>query len=485
MLSAEEYDACDGEDLARLVGQGEISAEEVLASCLTAIEHLDPQINAVIATCEDQARAAVRAGLPQGSLRGVPMLLKDECQTLAGVPTSQGSRYPAAIGDIETELVRRYRAAGLVLAGKTNLPEFGASVTTEPVASGTTCNPWDPARTVGGSSGGSAAAVAAGLVPIAYANDGAGSIRIPASCTGTFGLKPSRGRTPSGPFVAEMWHGLVAEHVITRSVRDSAAALDATAGTDAGARYASPPTPGPYRRLVDATPPSLRIGVSRQRPGGGLVDPACSAAVGWAAELLEDLEHGVVEAEPPHAVGVLQESVAVLLSLELAAAIDAASARTELPASPDLVEPANWELAQRGRRLTALDLQRTLGELNHISRTSAAFWADHDVWLTPTLGSPPPLHGHITPLLDDADTYLERWFEFAPFTPLANVTGSPSASLPLTVSNGLPIGVCATAAPGREDLLLQLAGQLERARPWREVRAPLRTVGLDPFCAPA
>jgi Asp-tRNA(Asn)/Glu-tRNA(Gln) amidotransferase A subunit family amidase len=473
-MTPEEYGACDGEDLAGLVRSGQVTAREVLDAALGAVEFLDGALNAFVTVTREVARDQLAAGLPAGPLSGVPLALKDECQVITGAPVRSASRFPAEVGgDVETSLVRRYRDAGLLLIGRTNLPEFGASVTTEPVATGTTRNPWDPSRTVGGSSGGSAAAVAAGIVPVAYANDGAGSIRIPASCTGTFGLKPTRGRTPAGPFVGEMWQGLVIEHAITRSVRDSAALLDLTHGPDLGAPYTAPHAPVSYRALVTLDPRPLRIGLSTAAPGGSRVDAACVEAVEAAARLLDGLGHDVEPAEPSHDGAALHAAVGDLLALELAVAVDAAAVRTGVPARPELVEPANWALAERARRFSALDLQARLGELNSIRREAATFWQGYDLWLTPTLGTLPPHHGHVTPLLGDVDRYLERWFELAPFTPLANVTGNPSMSLPLHQHDGLPVGVCLTAGFGREDVLVQVAGQIERAAPWASRRPPL------------
>lgn len=486
-MTPEEYGALDGHDLAGLVARGEVSAGEVLEAAVAAVHELDGRLNAFVTLTDDVAAQSVREGLPPGPLSAVPIALKDECQVIAGAPVRGGSRYPAAVGGPEeTTLVRRYRAAGLLLLGRTNLPEFGASVTTEPAATGATRNPWDLERTVGGSSGGSAAAVAAGIVPVAYANDGAGSIRIPASCTGTFGLKPTRGLIPPGPFVGEMWHGLVIEHAITRSVRDSAALLDLTHGADAGAPYAAPPAPpGGFRALVEVDPPRLRIGVSTRPPGGGAVDAACVAATEDTARLLEQLGHVVEPAEPVHDVETLRTAVTDLLALEVAGAIDDGAARVGAPPSPELVEAANWALAERARTMTAMHLEHRLAGLNRVRRQAAGFWESYDVWLTPTLATLPPAHGHITPLLGDVDLYLERWFAFAPFTPLANVNGHPSISLPLHEHAGLPVGVCATADFGCDGLLLQLAGQLERATPWRDRRPPLRVGTGSRGTAPA
>lgn len=473
MLSPSEYGDLDAVAIGELVRRGELTAAEVVDAALRAVDALNPELNAVVTRMDEHARSTA-ASVGTGDLAGAPIVLKDEYQFIPGVPTQHAARISAGLSqDHPTELVLRYGRAGVVVAGKANLPEFGASVTCEPVATGVTRNPWRLDRTVGGSSGGSATAVAAGLVPLGYANDGAGSIRIPASCTGVFGLKPTRGRVPTGPDNGELWNGLVIEHAVTRTVRDSAALLDATDGPDTGAPYHPPAKRGPFLAEVGRPPGRLRIGMSTASPHGSEVHPDCVAAVRDAAALLEDLGHTVEEATPPHDAHAVVDAVGTLLSVHLAYGIDALAAATGIAAGPDTVETCNWELAQRARKLGATDLLATLETFTTAARTAAPYWATYDAWLTPTLGQPPVEHGEITPMLADPDDYLARWFTFAPFTPLANVTGNPAMTLPTYWNaDGLPIGVNVTAGFGEEATLFRLAGQVEQARPWSARRPP-------------
>jgi len=471
-LRPHEYAALDAIGLSELVRSGDVSAPEVLEATWAAIDACNPALNAVTRRLPDYARRSLSRGDPQSALYGVPIVLKDEYQHLPGVPTEHGARISRGFTtQRKSELVSRMERAGIVVVGKSNLPEFGASVTCEPVLNGICRNPWDTARTSGASSGGSAAAVASCMVPLGYANDGAGSIRIPASCCGLFGLKPSRGRMPTGPHAAELWNGLVTEHVVTRSVRDSAAVLDAVHGVDAGAPYAAPASPASYRQAALAPPKQLRIGITTTLPAGGSAHGDVVAATLEAAALCESLGHHIVLAAPDHDAPAMNAAIGDLLALHLAHGIDELSAATGIRATSDNVESANWALAERARRWPATRLLQLQGVFNMVCRQAGTFWESHDLWLTPTLGLPPVEHGYITPLLGDPDLYLQRWFEFCPFTPLANVLGLPSMSVPLhRNSAGLPIGVCFTAAFGREDILLALATQLETACPWGHLR---------------
>ena len=482
MLSPTEYADLDALGLAELVGSGQVSPTEVVQAAIAAIDMVNPSINAVVTRMDDHAiKAAADPEVPARRFAGAPCVLKDEMHYVPGAPTGFGTRLSDGVPapSQETELMRRYRQAGIVVVGKANLPELGASVTSEPVKGGVTRNPWQLDRTVGGSSGGSAAAVAAGLVPFAYGNDGAGSLRIPASCTGTFGFKPSRGRVPSGPLAGEFWNGLVCEHAITRSVRDSAALLDATDGPDVGAPYHAPPKEGPYLAAVGEPPGSLRIGWTTESPHGSAVEAACRDACLAVAGLLETLGHQVEEAAPAYDGEQLVRVVSDLLSIHLANDIDGFAAQRRLPPQPDELEPCTLELAARGRNKSATDLLGLLAALNDISRSAAPFWSTYDLLLTPTLGQRPVAHGYITPTLPDPDTYLERWFTFAPFTPIANVTGQPSMSVPLCWDDsGLPIGVTLTGGAGSEATLFRLAAQLEAAQPWDTRRPPHSVWGM-------
>lgn len=473
-MNLSDYAAQDATGLADLVRRRKVSAEDVLDAAWAAIDALNPALNAVTADMRDLALRDIAAGLPEGPFTGVPFALKDEYLFYDGFPCDFASRLGKGTQtDYTSTLVRRYLDAGLVITAKTNLPEFGASVTTEPVATGRTCNPWDLGRTVGGSSGGSAAAVASGMVPMAYANDGAGSIRIPASCCGCFGLKPTRGRTPTGPVDSEYWNGLVIQHAITRSVRDSAALLDASQGWEPGSLYPAPPVAGPYAEEVGRPTGKLRIGMTTASPLGSPVDPACVAAVEDTARLLEDMGHVIGEAVPDHDARAMTDGIADLLAIHVAYGIDALAALHGRAPGPDTIEAAHLEIARRGRSLGAPRMLEILETFGATARRAAAFFDSWDLWLTPTLAEPPVEHGRITTNDSDADRYVRRFFGFVPFTPLANVTGCPAMTLPLHwTSGGLPVGVHLMAAPGREDILFRLAGALELARPWAHRHPP-------------
>jgi amidase len=473
MLSLSDYGDQDGVGLAQLVDKGEISRVEVIDAAMRACEAVNPRLNAIVLPLFDMARRNEAIG--SGPLNGAPIVLKDEYQSVAGVATSQSARLAKGwTRDYDTEIVARYRRAGLQIVGKANLPEFGASVTTEPVLTGATNNPWDLARNTGGSSGGSAAAVAAGIVPLAYATDGAGSIRIPASCCGVFGLKPSRGRTPTGPDGYEYWNGLCIEHAITRSVRDSAALLDATDGMDLGAPYAAPAKSGPFLDEVGAPPGRLRIGITAAAPTGAPVHRDCVAALEDAAELCRSLGHIVEPATPTYDALSMEAAMKTLLAVHLALGVDDLGVMMGRTPGPDLVERSHWALHGRGRETSAPVFLDALETLGRAARAASRFWLTYDVWLTPTLARPPLPHGTISADDADVEAYLAGYFNFIPFTPLANVTGNPAMSVPLFWNaGGLPIGAHFTGRFGDEQTLFRLAGQLEEARPWAARRPPV------------
>lgn len=470
-----EYRDHDAVGLADLVRRGEVTPVETVTAALNAVERLNPRLNAVVATFADAALTAARGPLPDGPLRGVPFLPKDLTVSLAGIATECGSRYfKGWVRGFDSELVRRWRRAGLVLIGKSNTPELGSSGSTEPVATGTTRNPWRPEHTPGGSSGGGAAAVASGMVPAAHANDAGGSIRGPASCCGLVGLKPTRGRNSLGPDAAEYWNGMVVEHVVTRSVRDSAAVLDATAGRATGDPQAAPPPPRPYREDVTRDPGRLRIGFVTSGPRGLALDPACLDAVTGTAGLLADLGHDVREASPEWDVDALGAGVMAVFAADVGRAIEDRHAATGIPPSRQVLENNNLWLWERARRLTAIDLLRAESKLNTVSRQFARFFEDNDIWLTPTMAKLPPRLGHLHADADDVETFFERLWTFNPFNSVYNVSGQPAISLPLQMSpEGLPVGVMLGAQFGAEDVLFRLAGQLEVARPWRDRHPPI------------
>lgn len=476
---ADDLSFLDATAQAELVRRGDASPLELVDAAIARVEKLDPELNAVIHPRFERAREEAAGELPDGPFRGVPFLVKDLMCHQAGEPWHEGMAFLRDLGwtaTTDTWLAERFRAAGLVTVGRTNTPELGILPTTEPAAYGPTRNPWDTSRSPGGSSGGSAAAVAAGLVPVAHANDGGGSIRIPASECGLVGLKPSRGRTTQGPDVGEAMGGLAVEHVVTRSVRDTAAVLDAVAGPGPGDPYWAPPPGRPFLDEVGADPGRLRVGITTAAPGGmASTHPDCVAAAEAAAHLLASLGHEVEEAGPeglddPDYI----PRFLTLWSSGVAAGLDgwSAAAGREIVAAD--VEPLTWALADMGRAYSAADLLASVAWLQAHARRTARFWGDHDLWLTPTIAEPPPPLGEFTSPPDNPLHGIFRAASVVPFTPPLNVTGQPAISLPLHWNAaGLPIGVQLVAAAGREDVLLRVAAQLEEAAPWADRRPPM------------
>jgi len=460
---------------AGLVRRREVSALELVEAAIKRVERVNPQLNAVITRAYDLARAAVATIPLDARLAGVPFLLKDLVATQAGVPMGSGSAALAGtVPRYDSEMVTRYRRAGLVILGKTNVPEFGIPPTTEPRAFGPTHNPWDPTRTPGGSSGGSAAAVAARMVPAAHANDGGGSIRIPASCCGVFGLKPTRGRNPLGPDYGDIMSGLVSEHAITRSVRDSAALLDATAGPDLGDPYWAPPPARPYLQEVGADPGRLRIALAVAPSTGAMVHADCVTAARDAAALCAALGHHVEEAAP--AIDDIATTRAFLTLYAASAARNVAvlERQTGRPPERERLEPLTRALAEMGNSLSAGSYALALEDLQRTSRAVAGFFLGYDVWLTPVLAEPPVPLGTFDATEDDPMKGFLRAGEFCPFTPICNMTGQPAMSVPLYWNAaGLPIGSHFVARFGDEATLFRLAAQLESARPWSAHRPPI------------
>jgi amidase len=501
MSAFREYGRYDALGLADLVRRGEVSAGEVLEEAIARIERLNPRLNAVVLSMYQQARATARGSTSkEAPFGGVPFLIKDLVQGVQGVPTTGGSRaYAGRVRDHDTELVRRYRRAGLILAGKTNTPEFGIVPVTEPELFGATHNPWSHGHTPGGSSGGSAAAVAAGIVPMAHAGDGGGSIRIPAACCALFGLKPTRGRNPLGPDMSEGWSGYVQEHVVSRTVRDSAAVLDVTAGPEPTSPYHAPPPERPYRDEVGRDPGRLRIAFHTEPAFAKEVHPDCVAAVHEVARLCESLGHHVEEVAPRHDAEPLARAFFTVVTAYTAADLVEAERVLGRRVTPGDVETATWLSAQIGRQLHAADLAVAVGDLQAESRRLVRRYADHDVILTPTLARPPGPIGELQPqgierrahelvakgrlhlalrLPGAVEAATRRVFDFIPFTPVANFTGQPSASIPLVWNAaGLPIGTMFTARFGDEGTLFRLAAQLEAARPWADRRPPIHADG--------
>jgi amidase len=468
MATVDDVLALDALGQAAAVRRGDVTPGELVEGVIRRIERVNPRLNAVVTPMFEQARAAARAVLPEGPFRGVPFLLKDLMAAYAGVPMTAGSEFLRdVVPDHDGELVARHKRAGLVIAGKTNTPEMGLVPTTEPRLFGPARNPWDPTRSTGGSSGGSAAAVAAGIVAFAHGNDGGGSIRIPASCCGLFGLKPSRGRNPLGPDVGDVLGGLACDHAMTRSVRDSAALLDATAGPDVGDPYAAPAPARPFLAEVGAPPGRLRIGFTVTAPTGVPIHPDCVAAVRDVAALCADLGHEVVEASPEADGQEVLRAFMTVYATGHASLMDAASRATGRRLVPEHFEPTTWAIYEMGREVRGPDYLLAVMALQRLGRATGRFHLRHDLWLTPTIAEPPAPLGSFDAPADDPFAPMLRAAAYVPFTALANATGQPAMSVPLVWNAaGLPIGLHFVARLGDEATLFRLAAQLEAARPW-------------------
>jgi len=447
---------------ARLVRESEVSSVELVELYLGRIERLDPQLNSFVTVRAEDALADARAADASASdapFRGVPIAVKDLTPT-AGIRTTYSSRaYADHVPDFDTAVVRRLREAGFVILGKTNTPEFGTTAFTESELNGATRNPWNPELTPGGSSGGAAAALAAGLLPVAHGSDGGGSIRIPASCCGVFGLKPSRGRVSAAPFTS--LEGLSTSGPLSRSVEDAAHLLDVLAGYETGDPSWAPPPERPFAEEIQIEPRRLRIAMTASPPIDTPVHPECAAALDSAAALLAELGHEIVEATPAWTEpGLIHTFISVWQVGPALHPIDDLSSLT----------PLNRELVEAAQTSSAADYARAVAQLQAVARRIVAFWQEFDVVLTPTLALPPVPIGWQEEV-DGAVEQLLRNTVFTPFTAIANLTGLPAISLPLHWSaDGLPIGVQAIGPPAGDALLLQVAAQVEDARPWAERR---------------
>jgi len=472
-MTFKEYASHDAIGLAQLIRDRTVSATEVLEAAISRADAVNPRINAIVERLDDRARAAAAVGL-NGLLAGVPWAVKDLGHDIAGVRLTSGSRaFRDYVPGADSESVRRMRAAGLNIFCTTTTPEFGLTVTTESTLHGQTRNPWDLERTSGGSSGGASAVVAAGIVPAAHATDGGGSIRVPAACCGLFGLKPSRGRTPVGVGRTESWSGLGVSHAVTRSVRDSAAILDAMHGPEAGSRYVAPPPAGTFLAAAGRAPErALRIALQLSPASGAAVDPACIAAARDAAKLCEDLGHHVEEAAPEVDGRALGRAGALLIGAHIAAAFAARAAALGRPMTGDDMELSTAGFIQQGQTASGLDLIAANQAFMTAAIAVAKLQQTYDLILTPVLAKPPLKLGAVA-LNQPLQAYGEAFSAFCPFTALANQTGQPAMSVPLYWSDGLPIGVQFAARLGAEETLFSLAHQLEQARPWFDKRAPL------------
>ncbi|HVQ92982.1 MAG TPA: amidase family protein [Mycobacteriales bacterium] len=460
---------------ADLVRRGEVSPKELVEAAIARIEAVNPQLDAVIRTRYDQARAEAGGDLPAGPFRGVPILLKDLGCLVAGEQTGFGlGPLQNVPWPLTSYLAEQFRAAGFIALGRTNVPEFGTTVTTEPMANAPARNPWNTGHSTGGSSGGSAAAVASGMVAAAHANDGGGSIRIPASECGLVGLKPTRARVSQGPLIGESWAGSTIDGSVSRTVRDAAGILDVISGRMPGEPYYPPALPRPLVEEVGADPGRLRIGIL-DRPGldGYLDHPECRAAVAGAARLLESLGHHVDESAP---AAMLEAEFGTHFVTMIAADTEASFQAFELmlgrEIADDEIEPRNLAYRQYGKAMGVVPYLHSRAWLGLWVRRMAEWWEGHDLLVTPTVGAPPPQLGWFTEAGPEQEG--PRIVSFIPYTPQFNMTGQPAVTLPLHWSaDGLPVGVQLVAGYGREDLLVRVASQLEQAAPWADRRPPV------------
>ncbi len=473
---AEQFERYDGLGLAELIRTKEATPEEVLAATLERIDGRNPAINAVVTRMDDHARAAIRAGLPDGPFKGVPYLLKDLGALYTGVVTSYGSGlFASNVPDHDSEIVARMKRAGLVIVGKSNTPEMGIAPSTEPRLFGPTRNPWNLGHSAGGSSGGAAAAVAAGMLPMAHATDGGGSIRIPASACGLFGLKPTRARNPMGPDAGEGWSGASIGHAVTWSVRDSAALLDATSGPDIGDPYWAPPPARPFLEEVGRDPGRLRIALTTTPWLAGPVDPECAEAVRGAAKLCASLGHHIEEARPEFDEAAWGQASRTIVVASLTFTLETRAAALGRSLSQDDVERITWERVQEARAFSAADYARAIHTVHRTGRAVARFLEHYDILLTPTMAKPPHPLGVLSLSNPDSAAFLAARTASVGFTALFNSSGHPAMSVPLAVSkSGLPLGVQFVARFGDEATLFRLASQLEAAQPWKDRRPPLR-----------
>ncbi|NEI74491.1 amidase [Rhizobium lusitanum] len=470
-MQLEEYRKYDATGLSELVTKGEVKPDELLDTALAAVDATNNKLNAVVAIFEDEARRFIDRDLGEGPFKGVPFLLKDLTAHYGGQPTGAGWPPRAAIKPGEdSELVRRFKKAGLVIFGKTAVPELAMDWTTRSRAHGVTNNPWDVTRTAGTSSGGTAAAVAAGVVPMGHGNDGGGSIRVPASVCACFGMKPSRGRNPVAPS-GSTWQGMLVEHALTRSVRDSAILLDATAGTYRG-QFFNSPAGGNFAAEVGRDPGRLRIAVSTRAPYGAATHADSIAAAAETIKLLESLGH-ICE---PFDIELPEDgwsAFETFILAEYATDMRLEEAALGRKLTADDFPPMLWEMIEAGNQITAVDVNVAATRLHAVAAAVTATFDRYDVFLSPTLAQPPLRH-EAFPDSTSMRLHYEFYLSWMPYTHIFNVNGSPAMSVPLVWNNeGLPIGVQFAAAPAAEGLLFRLASQLETARPWSDKRPPI------------
>ena len=470
MSRFDEYDDFDAVGLAELIRSRQVSSADVVEAAIERIETRNPAINAVVHTLYDQARQ--RAADPiDGPFSGVPFLVKDSGIQLEGERTSNGSRYwrdHVAVAD--STVTRRYRAAGLVMLGFTNTAENGLACETAPAAYGPTRNPWNRELSAGGSSGGSGAAVAAGMVPASHATDGGGSIRIPSSCCGVFGLKPTRGRNPMGPDFGEGWNGLSVHHAITRTVRDNAALLDATHGPESGDPYAAMPPEGTFLASLDAPFRPLRIAFQTVTHDGEQLHPTVASAVREVAALLAEMGHHVDEIRPDLDAAALRAAMFTIVASNTANVLVGRERLTGRAATEDEVEPITHRWAQEGHRLTGQQLAAAITTIHQTGRRLGRFFDEHDLLVTPTFATPLVPIGTVDMQRTDLPEYFEVLSHHTSFTTPYSATGVPAANVPVVWTDGLPVGVQIAAPIGHDARVLQVAAQLERVQPWLQRR---------------
>ncbi len=470
-----EYERYDAMGLAELVRNGDATPDELLDAAVARCADRNPVLNAVVVDMEKTAREAIEAGLPDGPFRGVPYLLKDLYMLFEGVPITNGSRlFADLVPDHDSELTRRYKAAGLVIFGRTASPEFGLTATTESALHGDTHNPWMLDHTPGGSSGGASAAVAAGILPIAHATDGGGSIRIPASCCGLFGLKPTRGRTPFGPDSGEGWGGMSCGHAVSRSVRDNAALLDATQGPEPGMPYRTPEPVRPFIEEVGADPGRLRIGVVRTPWNGAPLHPDCADAIEDAARLLRELGHEVEDGDFQVDYTTLGQATSVIMAANVRANVEDRLVQLGRELRDDDLEPMTRRIYDSVVNRSAEDYARGIRRIHKATRTVDDQFERFDVLLSTTMTAPPLPLGRLSLSVGDLAQYGRDIATAVGFTQLFNASGHPAASVPLYWNDaGLPIGIQTAGRFGDEATLFRLGSQLESARPWFDRRPPI------------
>jgi amidase len=470
-MEVREYTKFDATGLKELIDKGEVTADEVREAAVAAIEEVQPGLNALVGPVLDPPVA----GSPDGPFAGIPFLIKDLVCSAEGVAQESGSRlFAGYVPDHDSTLMTRFKRAGLTTIGRTATPELGFNANTAPIVNGPTRNPWNVDHIPGGSSGGSAALVAARAVPMAHANDGGGSIRIPAACTGLVGLKPTRGRVPLGPDVDEALNGMAVEFAVTRTVRDTARLLDAVAGPSIGDKYTVRNPDRAYSEEVGADPGRLRVALSKTSPWGRPVDHEVAAVVDDVGRRLESAGHTVDEAAPPLDVDAfLAANVTIWSWFNAVFAYGFAAAIGRQP-GPDNLETATWACVEHGSRVTGMELAQAFAVQNAVTRGFGAFLDRYDLYVSPVLPVPPLPVGSLDQNgaeFTTAASWCEHVFTEIPFTPQFNLTGQPSMSLPLGMSSGgLPIGVMVSAASLREDLLIRVAAQLEDELPWADRR---------------